>query len=337
MTGRILVYHVGGIGDTIAALPAFRMLQANFPGSAFDLLNLSAVPSLIHAELYENTDLFGSRVFLRPACRPVLYARFATAALRRKYDALYCFSPALPRSLALAFRIRNGNRIFHCAPVGRFPDLPLAEAYLEILGTLGLARPGGDLFAFPVAEEEARKAASVRESLPSSPLIAFGIGGNKQACRWPADRYGALIRILRTRHDFTPVFIGGSADRTIAEPLADRTGGIFLPGTVCRSLRETIAFLRLCRGYVGNDTGSIHLAEAAGIPCVGIFSAHNPLPARWTPFTSGSRILRHAPDCAGCGAAICPEGDPAPCIASVTAEEAAEAAEQALFGPDRGE
>ena len=41
MKKRILIYHVAGIGDTLVALPAFRMIQQNFPDTELHLLNIS--------------------------------------------------------------------------------------------------------------------------------------------------------------------------------------------------------------------------------------------------------------------------------------------------------
>lgn len=71
-----------------------------------------------------------------------------------------------------------------------------------------------------------------------------------------------------------------------------RKYGIFLFDTECPSLRRTIAFLRFCLCYTGNDTGSMHLAATAGIPCAAFFSAHDLPPNRWHPFSRSSFILR---------------------------------------------
>jgi len=329
---RILVYHVGGIGDTLVALPAFRMLKANFPDAEFDLLNLAAVNSRTHAQIYGNTDLFARKTFLMPASRPVLYLQFARAFFSRRYDAFYSFSfsDAPPVSLAAMCRVR-GCKVFHCAPHRDFPELTIAEGYLRMLEKTGLKHPGDITFELPLTEQEIQLAVSVRKQLPDAPPIAFGTGGNQSACVWPVERYAEVISWLKKRHDFTPVFIGGESDRTAAETLIAQHGGIFLADTACRGVRETVAFLRLCRGYAGNDTGSIHLAAAAGIPCLGIYSAHNLPAARWLPNCPDRLVLRHDPECAGCERHDCPKGTPPPCLLNITADEILDAAERLLF------
>ena len=48
------------------------------------------------------------------------------------------------------------------------------------------------------------------------------------------------------------------------------------------SVRELIAFLERCALYVGNDSGPMHLAAAAGCPTVALFGATNH--SRFGPF-----------------------------------------------------
>ncbi|MBQ9338280.1 MAG: glycosyltransferase family 9 protein [Lentisphaeria bacterium] len=320
---KILIYHVGGIGDTLAALPAFRMIRRNFPDAELHLLNIAVVKSLSQAELYEHDPLFARKTFLHSGGRLRFYFNFLTALLKCSYSALYCFSPDPPRMLITLFRLLHGRMIFHCTPNPKQENIMLAEGYLRKLESFGLTRDKG-LFEFPSTPEEndtAERLLREQQTGRKLPLLVFGIGGKKEVCRWPLERYDELMTRLRAKFDFIPVYIGGPDDRPDAECLKRKYGGIFLFDTPCRSLRNTIAFLRHCSCYIGNDTGSLHLAATAGIPCAGIFSAHNLPPMQWHPFSADSFILRHEQECSGCQLRACRFGYPARCLAAVTVDE----------------
>ncbi|HTK37882.1 MAG TPA: glycosyltransferase family 9 protein, partial [Pyrinomonadaceae bacterium] len=64
------------------------------------------------------------------------------------------------------------------------------------------------------------------------------------------------------------------------------------------------ALLHKCTLYLGNDTGTMHLASAVGVPCVAIFSAADRA-GQWEPFGNNNYVLRKRVECEGCGLDIC--------------------------------
>ena len=70
-----------------------------------------------------------------------------------------------------------------------------------------------------------------------------------------------------------------------------------------------------CQFFIGNDTGTIHMAAAAGLRCLGIYAAHD-LPGLWSPYGQGHIVLRNDTlECAGCKLIECPKNNE--CINSV--------------------
>lgn len=330
---KILIYHFAGIGDTLVALPAFRMIRRNFPDAELHLLNIAIVRSLAQAELYEHDTLFARKTFLHSGGRLRFYFSFLKAVLSGRYDMLYCFAPSAdpvfsePKSLIAMFRFFHGKNVFNCTPDLSRDNIMLAEGYLRKLESFGLSR-GEGLFEFPSVPEETGRAEALARELRQGkdiPLLAFGIGGKQEVSRWPLERYDELIRRLRERFDFIPVYLGEAEEREAAETLKEKQGGVFLFDTPCRSLRDTIAFLRQCACYIGNDTGSLHLAASAGIPCAAVFSAHDMPPMEWHPFSRGSFVIRHETECSGCHLRACKFGYPAKCLDSISVDELYEA------------
>jgi ADP-heptose:LPS heptosyltransferase len=118
------------------------------------------------------------------------------------------------------------------------------------------------------APEDRAHAASL---LPGPrPIIALGPTANWAPKVWPADRFAALFREL-VRDAVPAIFAGpGQTEREMAAPLlAALPEAIDLVGRL--TLPEVAACLARCTLFVGNDSGLMHLAAAAGTPTLGLF------------------------------------------------------------------
>ena len=191
-----------------------------------------------------------------------------------------------------------------------------------------------------LTEEERRRAQSVWDGKVAPEIggripVAAGIGGKK--LRWPIERFEELFR--RTdKLGLVPVFFGGRENVDEIEGMIARLGfGFDAADMGLNSLRETVAFMSNCKFYVGNDTGTLHMAVAAGLKCVGIYSAHN-FPGAWNPYGEGHIVLRHDLPCAGCLAAVCPHGRPS-CIEDISVDEVESAVRRMIdrIRPDAAE
>jgi len=119
-----------------------------------------------------------------------------------------------------------------------------------------------------IAPDDQARAATL---LPGPrPIIALGPTANWAPKIWPADRFAALFRSLG-RGAVPAVFAGpGEAERAMAAPLLGALPeAIDLVGRL--SLPEVAACLARCALFVGNDSGLMHLAAAAGTPTLGLF------------------------------------------------------------------
>ncbi len=131
----------------------------------------------------------------------------------------------------------------------------------------------------PVAWFDQRDRDCAGRLLPgAAPVIGLGPTANWSGKVWPAERYVTLFRRLEAvvPGARAAVFAGpGKAERAMAAPVLDALpGAIDLAGGL--SLPEAAACLARCRLFVGNDSGLMHLAAAAGTPTLGLFG---PTPA----------------------------------------------------------
>jgi len=144
----------------------------------------------------------------------------------------------------------------------------------HIGGVLGLKNP-----PVPVAWTDATDEACATALLPlGGLLIGLGPTANWSGKIWPAERFVSLFHALAARLPGAQaaVFGGpGPRERATAQPVLDALpGAIDLVGRL--SLPQAAACLRRCVIFIGNDSGLMHLAAAAGAPTLGLFG---PTPA----------------------------------------------------------
>ncbi|MBS0965171.1 glycosyltransferase family 9 protein [Acetobacter okinawensis] len=108
---------------------------------------------------------------------------------------------------------------------------------------------------------------------PGAPVIALGPTANWHGKVWPTENYLPLWQRITADYPNAraAIFYGpGTQEAELAHPVlhalpdAVDAGGRF-------SLTQTAAMLARCALYVGNDSGLMHLAAAAGTPTLGLF------------------------------------------------------------------
>jgi heptosyltransferase III len=136
--------------------------------------------------------------------------------------------------------------------------------------------------------------------------IALGPGSKMLGKKWPVERYSELVsHILKTSSNCRVAIFGAPNEQPESDYICDSNQSdrlISLVGST--NIIESAAALSLCAFYVGNDTGTMHLAAAMGLPCIGIFSSRAN-PGRWEPFGAQNIILRKDSDHAGCELLSC--------------------------------
>jgi len=142
---------------------------------------------------------------------------------------------------------------------------------------------------------------------------------------WPLDRFAAVGADLLARYpDVRLLVLGGGAQEQQAGEMLTRKWGPCSANLVGLGIWDTAAILERCCLYIGNDTGTMHLAASVGTPCVAIFSARDN-PGRWEPVGAGHVVLRRDVPCAGCVLTDCVEHHSI-CLTSIAVEEVVAAA-----------
>jgi ADP-heptose:LPS heptosyltransferase len=108
------------------------------------------------------------------------------------------------------------------------------------------------------------------------PILAIAPGANWVGKAWPAERFAeTATRLLRhdgPMSDGRLLILGGNDDREAGQTLklaVSRDRILSYPGQL--DLLTSYACLKHARLFIGNDSGAMHLAAAAGAPTLGLF------------------------------------------------------------------
>ena len=141
------------------------------------------------------------------------------------------------------------------------------------------------------------------------------------AKRWPAERFRKTMQLVSEKLPCSWVVVGTENDRTVADEILRGFEGSAENLAGKTSLDELMKRLSSFRALLTNDTGTMHLADALGIPLVAVFGSTEP---RLTgPRSPTSTILRHQVECSPCFLRECPLDFR--CMHAVAPEEAAQA------------
>ena len=323
---RVLVFHVGSLGDTLVALPSFWAVRDAFPQARRVMLTKTAARGSIPVgrEILEGSGLFDDYLLFDgdyhaygnnpPRWRKWLGALALIRQLRAaRFDLVVYLAPSvrepaqIERDL-LFFRLAGIRQVIGARALGEHDaaaHVPEAQRLLSRLAgstvpTPPLQRARRDLSLAAADRFAVARWLADRPAVPANvgPWVAFAPGSNLQSKLWPADRFEAVGRALIERFDIWPVVVGGAEDAAVAERLVRAWGrGTHAAGGL--PVRQSAALLERCGLFIGNDTGTMHLAAACDVPCVALFSARD-VPGKWEPMGARHRVLRKNVACAGC-------------------------------------
>jgi ADP-heptose:LPS heptosyltransferase len=172
-------------------------------------------------------------------------------------------------------------------------DAPIVHKVIEAARLLKLEDEPPAPYLFTSPETEAAAAALLGAG--PGPILAIGPGANWIGKTWPAERFNeTAARLLGPEGPMAGgrlLILGSEADRDVAhaarmavprERLIDLSGKAdLLTGYAC---------LKRARLFVGNDSGLMHLAAAAGAPTVGLFGPSDE--RRYGPWGPHVRAVR---------------------------------------------
>lgn len=327
----VLVKAVNWLGDVVMSLPALRAVRQAFPDARLSVLVKKELASFFDGspwidEVIPHALGSGRRGLAdrRELVRRLRASGFDLAVIfpRSFSSALWAALGGIPCRVGF---VGDARRLLLTHKTNRPPALLArhqVDDYLYLLReTLGIEGNADD--HRPDVHERHRGAMrnwlAAHRRRPHARLVALAVAAAYgPAKEWPAERFAALIDRLAERHGAESVLVGAPSERTKCEDVAraSRSGAVIGAGET--SVGEAVALLSLCDGFAGNDSGSMHVAGALGIPTIGLFGSTRP--ERTAPLGPRTRVLYHQIECSPCLERTCRFGH-YECLKRIDADE----------------
>jgi len=317
---KILVRAPNWVGDAVMAIPALEGIRRARPGAEICVWARPAVADLFAGQPFADRIL---RYEFRDIHRGWLGRERLAGELRREeFDVAVLLQNAfeaawltwrarIPERIGYA-RDGRGRLLTRAIRVPRKGEIPGHEShyYLELLRGAGWIedRPLIPAIRLSVSEQARNAAESIlrragaRESAwrcAIAPVASYGA-----AKCWPAERFTLLADRLISECDADVIFFGTPDEKEIAVGIcsAMKSRAISLVGET--SSGELAALFSSCSLFIGNDSGAMHVAAAAGLPVIGIFGPTDPQGT--APVTEQFTLIHEPVSCSPCFLRRCP-------------------------------
>lgn len=286
----ILVIRLDEAGDVVMTSPFLRELRHNTPRARITLVVKPQV-----RELVERCPYVDEVLTYDPAARGELRRHWNALGLarrhlwRRRYDlavvprwdtdyyhaAYLAYMSGALRRVGYSERVTRGkttgNRDFDRLFTRVFCTTNVAHEVrrgLDLVEWLGGTVEREDLELWTGDDDEVF-ARHVLATLAVPPVVLVP-GARASKRRWPVEWYASLAEWIVEDLGHPVVLVGGPGEEPLARAVRGRLHDRVIDTVGTAGLRQAAALIRRSRCYVGNDTGPMHLAAAAGVPVVEI-------------------------------------------------------------------
>ena len=294
---RILLIQLWGIGETVLCLPAINALRQKYKNTTIDVLTTKRV----NEAFYNNKNLDNVRVL---SLNPFSIKWFILKNLR-KYDLAIDMEEYLNISAIIAFyagkeRIGYSHGIrskLYTKKVVYNDKQHVSQTFMDLLKPLGIDKKVKNLEKLNYSDDDKKNVDGLleRNNISKKEFIAgLGIGAAESVKErmWPKERFAAVADYLAEKCNAKVIFAGNDNERSLADEairmMKNKDNAFNAAGQT--TLREMFYLASLCKLFIGNDSGPMHVAAAQKARTIGLFGCN--LPVRFAPFGKGNLSIR---------------------------------------------
>lgn len=251
----VLIITSSLIGDVIMSTGVIAEIVRRHPG-----VRVTVVCSPATASLFRHMPTESEIIRLVKQKRGGHWLDLYLGLRRRRWIRIYDFRNSLPGRLLNGPRetpVRSGSTIVHKV-VEASSILGEGSAFPPVLWLSEAERE-----RLPVAVRSAKR------------LLVLGPGTALAGKAWPVERFASLAGLLTARGGLLDgavvVPTGGEMDRAAAAIIGQAIPTKRFVDMTGADLPATAALMARADLFVGNDSGMMHLAAAAGAPTLGLF------------------------------------------------------------------
>lgn len=299
---RALICKWCCMGDAILSLYAIREFKRRNPGITLEMLVSSRI-----AEVYKGAPeidrvhvlpVTGRRLLLE-LINPGLWFRFAALILRLRRSRfaqlidleLYRGTGAMLKRLigipySRGFLVEGAIPKGHDFEAPRPKDMPEWQCFYQVLGMELPEFKPAPLYSRVHDKQGLQPGSGKRIG------IVYGSSFNWPQKKWPWEYYAETISLLESEgHEF--ILLGSPIEMEEGLLIAGKAKGRIRNTTGTLDYAGLKREVAACDLVLGNDTGTLHLASACGVPTVTLFGPTDP--RKWNGMTSTPMFLDGLP------------------------------------------
>jgi ADP-heptose:LPS heptosyltransferase len=298
----------------ILTLPMAHVLREQIPGVSVTMLLRRYTTEIVDAhgdiaQVITCDDEHGTIPFFSLVRR--LRAEKFDAVIHthpRPRLALITWIARIPVRVGTGYRFYSflfNKKVFEHRKDARFHEL---EYNLHLLRALGCdfdekaVKPV--LPVFPEAEASVSKLLAKYGVTKEEKVVILHPGSGGSARDWCAANFGEVGKRLVELPGVRVVVTWVPGEKKVIDEVMQMTGGKAIPLVGVLTLREYAALAHRAAVFVGNSTGTLHIAAAVGTAVVGLYPQVTALNAtRWGPYTDKKIVftpLGKPVDCTAC-------------------------------------
>ena len=173
-----------------------------------------------------------------------------------------------------------------------------SDYYVNLLKAIGINEERPNI-TLKIKDEVLNKAKDYLKTVnpENKKIFAYGIGATNSIGKiWREEYFAEVANYLSNQYDALTLFITTPNEKEIS----DKISAMLLKEPIIpyMSLDMIAAILSLCDGFIGNDSGAMHIASIVGIPTLALYFA---TPAyQNSPIGINSHIIEKKPDNPAC-------------------------------------
>jgi ADP-heptose:LPS heptosyltransferase len=280
----ILFITSSRIGDAVLSSGLLQRLAQEVPNARFTI-----VASALTAPLFRDTPDLARLITLEKKPFALHWVDLWKEVQGRRWGVVVDM-----RGSGLSSFLRARKRAVRRAPT---PGLDPVHKVIEAARVLQLDDdpPAPGLFVSPETQAAADEILGLNDPKTSGPILAIAPAANWAGKAWPAERFAVVAAQFLAPDGPMPngrlLMLGAAGDRPTAESVRRGIARGRLIDTVGRiDLLTAYACLKRVRLFIGNDSGLMHLAAAAGAPTLGLFGPSDD--RLYAPWGKHARTLR---------------------------------------------
>ncbi|MDB5456619.1 MAG: ADP-heptose--LPS heptosyltransferase [Caulobacter sp.] len=278
----ILFITATRIGDAVLSSGLIKKLADEIPGARFTI-----VAGPLAAPLFAHTPGLERVIVMEKGRGKGHWFKLWRQVRDRKWGLVVDL-----RGSGIAHFLRRERRAVYRRALGGEPVHKVVEA----ARVLKLDEPPAPfLYITPEVEALADQMLGLKPGEDLGPILAVGPAANWVGKVWPIERYGQTVaQLLDPRGPLAGgrlLILGGPEDVRMVDELrgaAPKGRCIDLTGKI--DLLTAHACLKRARLFIGNDSGLMHIAAAAGTPTIGLFGPSDE--RRYGPWGPNTRVVR---------------------------------------------